>query len=207
MAFTFVNGSVPTAAQMNQAIGPMMLTGKLKITPVANQVTEKAVVYPAPFLVTPTVILTPASTVAGGTLKGWTVAAGKSGPSGFTAAIYRTNTVNTYLHWLALLPPVSFVAGQVAAASLLNQGAGGMVAQSGVVSITPSGSGDPTSATVTFPDPFASTPLVYTTALATVPDLILGTGATSPTAEGVKIWLTRGSTTATTVQWVAVGRM
>lgn len=205
MGFTFTNGLVPTAAQFNQAIGPVMLTGIVKITPVADAVTQKAVTFPAPFAVAPDVQVTPASTVAGGTLKGWSAI--NMTPTGFTVAMYRTNTVNTYFHWVATLPPVAFVAGQPAAASLLNQGAGGLVTQSGTVSITPISAGDPRSVNITFPDPFAATPVVFTTALATVPDVILGTAATSPTATGCKIWLCRNSTTATTVQWIAVGRM
>ena len=201
----FTDGVVPTAAQLNQAIGPVMLTGIVKITPVAAAVTQKAVVFPAPFTATPNVQITPSSTVAGGTLKGWSVI--NMSPTGFTVAMYRTNTINTSFHWVATLPPVAFVAGQPAAASLLNQGAGGLVTQSGTVSITPTSAGDPTSANITYPNPFAATPAVFATALATVPDLILGTGATSPTATGCKIWLCRNSTTATTVQWIAVGRM
>lgn len=205
MAFTFTDGLAPTAAQMNQAIGPVMLTGIVKITPVANTITQKTVTFPSAFVATPSIHLTPASTVAGGTVKGWSAFAVT--PTGFTAAVYRTNTVNTYLHWLALLPPTAFVAGQPAAASLLNQGAGGLVCQAGAVLITPDTAGTPKSATITYPTPFAATPLVYTTALSGVPSLILGTGATSPTVTGCKIWLCRNSTTATQVQWIAVGRM
>lgn len=182
-----------------------MLTGIVKITPVANAVTQKAVVFPSAFTSTPNVQITPSSSVAGGTLKGWSVI--NMSATGFTVAMYRTNTINTTFHWVATLPPVLFATGQPAAASLLNQGAGGLVTQSGTVSITPDSAGTPKSANITFPDPFAATPVVFTTALATVPNLILGTAATSPTATGCKIWLCRGSTTATTIQWIAVGRM
>lgn len=205
MGFTFTDGNVATAAQLNQAIGPVFQTGVGKITPVANTVMQKLITFPSAFAATPRVMVTPASTVAGGTLKGWS-ALGVSA-SGFTLCCYRTNTVNSYFHWAACLPAALFATGDLVAASMLNQGAGGMVTQTGTVSITPTTAGTPKSATVTFPTPFASTPLVYTTALATVPHLILGTAATSPTATGVKIWLTRNSTTATTVQWIAIGRM
>lgn len=205
MAFTFTDGAVATAAQLNQAIGPVMLSGIVKITPVANAVTQKAVVFPSTFTSAPNVQITPVSTVAGGTLKGW--AAINMSPTGFTVAMYRTNTVNTSFHWVATLPPVLFATGQPVAASLLNQGAGGMVCQAGSVVITPDSAGTPKSANITYPTAFAGTPLVLATALATAPDLILGTAATSPTATGCKIWLCRGSTTATTIQWIAVGRM
>ena len=205
MGFAFTNGLVPTAAQMNQAIGPTMLTGIAKITPVANTLTQKRITYPSPFPVAPTVQITPASTVAGGTLRGWSAIS--SGASGFTIVMYRTNTINTYFHWCATLSPTLFTNGIPAAASLLNQGAGGMVCQTGTVSITPDTAGTPKSANISFPSSFAATPLVYATALATVPSLILGTGATSPTATGCKIWLCRNSTASTTVQWIAVGRM
>lgn len=205
MGFTFTDGNVATAAQLNQAIGPIFQTGIAKITPVANTLTDKRITYPSPFAVAPSVLITPASTVAGSTVRGWSVI--NSGTSGFTIRMYRTNTTNTYFHWVAALSPTAFTTGGLVPASLLNQGAGGLVTQSGTVSITPISAGDPRSVSITFPDPFAATPVVFTTALATVPDLILGTGATSPTATGCKIWLCRNSTTATTVQWIAVGRM
>lgn len=204
MGYTFTDGVVATAAQLNQAVGPVVLTGIVKITPVASTLTTKTVTFPTAFTSTPNVLLTPASTVAGDTLKGWSVISPST--TGFTVVMYRTNTVNTYFQWCASLSPSLFTTGQYVPASLLGQGANGMITQSGTVSITPTTAGTPKSSTITFPSAFSATPIVLTTAVATVPDLILGTAATSPTATGCKVWLTRNSTTATTVQWIAVGR-
>lgn len=203
--FSFSNGVVPTAANLNEAIGPTFAVGTVKITPVANTVTQKRVTFPAAFAALPHVYLTPASTVAGSTLKGWSARSLET--TGFTAAIYRTNTTDTYLNWVAALSPIPFTAGQPAYASLLNQGAGGMVTQAGAVSITPTTAGVPESSPITFPVSFLATPTVLTTAISSVPSQILGTGVTSAKPSGCDIWLCRGSTTTTQVAWIAVGRL
>lgn len=206
MGYSFTDGLVATAAQLNQAVGPVLLTGIIKITPVANTLTSKRVTFPPGlFASAPHVQVTTASTVAGSTLRGWS--ATNVDTSGVDIWIYRTNTTNTYLQWCACLLPAFFTDGQSVAASMLNQGAGGMVCQTGVVTITPTSANTPRSATITFPAPFAATPTVQATALSGTPTDILGTGATSPTTSGVKIWLTRANTTATQVQWIAIGRM
>lgn len=203
MAFTFTNGTVPTAANLDAAIGPVFQTGIASVTPVANTITQKAFLFPSPFAVIPNVQIAPASDVAGGALRGWAVVSMST--TGFTVVMYRTDTTVTNFSWVASVLPVGFTAGQPAAASLLNQA--GLVPQAGAVSITPSSSGVPTSASITFPTPFVAPPTVLTTGISGVPSLILGTGATGVTASGCDIWLCRGSTTATQVAWIAVGRM
>lgn len=74
------------------------------------------------------------------------------------------------------------------------------------VDITPSASNTPTSRTVTFPaGRFKSTPTVVATAVATVPGTVVtGVAVTSVSTTGCTIWLTRTSTTTTTVNFVAI---
>ena len=205
MSYTFTNGLVATSAQLNAAIGPTSASGIAKVTPVANTPTEVSVKFATAFATIPVVQVTPASVVAGGTLKGVTVRSITT--TGFTVVVYRTNTVNTYVPWQAWVPPTFFTTGQAVSASLLNQGAGGLVAVSGNVTITPTTAGTPKSATITFPTPFADTPNVQATASSSVPSDILGCGATEVTETDAKIWLCRGTTTGTVVRWIALGRL
>lgn len=204
--YTFSNGDVATKARLDQNIGPTTLMGVTKITPVANTPTSVTVRFTVPFSSIPRVIATPVSVVSGSTVKGVGVISVST--TGFTVTVYRTNTTNTYVAWQAWLAPTLFTTGSPVTHQLLNQGAGAMTAQCGSVSITPTSANSPKSATVTFPTEFASVPTVMTTSVANDPGSgTKGTAATEIETDGCKVWLTRGDTTATTVNWVALGRL
>lgn len=87
----------------------------------------------------------------------------------------------------------------------------GFLVQWGGVTITPTAAGEPTTAVVTFPQPFAATPTVLATPVSSVPQSIAvavqrAASVVGDPAEAVAITLTREGTTATGINWVAFGR-
>lgn len=205
MAYTFVNGEIATAAKLNQIIGATTQAGVAKVAPVANTPTSVYVKFAKPFTSVPVVVAAPQSVVVGTSVN--EVGIANRTTAGFDVVVYRTNTTNTYVAWQAWQDPVQFTTGQPIAASLLNQGAAGLIAQGGLASITPVAN-VPTSVSVTFPTPFDSTPTVVTCAGTTAPgSQVLGTGATEVDSTGCKVWITRTNTTGTGVYWIALGRL
>lgn len=79
--------------------------------------------------------------------------------------------------------------------------------QRGTVRITPSKANTPAYANVTFPLAYPYyAPTVLVTAETTAPGTdVLGVGVSSVTKNGCRVYLTRSSTTAATVHWVAFG--
>ncbi|MFF5186473.1 hypothetical protein ACFY30_22300 [Streptomyces sp. NPDC000345] len=76
----------------------------------------------------------------------------------------------------------------------------------GSVLITPSAANTPTSATISGLDLKGSSFFAWTTPLTTVPGTsVTGTSATAITSSGLTVWVTRTSTTATTVFWLVIG--
>lgn len=205
MAYTFVNGEVATKAKLDQIIGATTLSGIAKVTPVADTPTSVYVKFSKPFTGTPSVIVTAQSVVSGTSVV--EVSAANRTTAGFDLVVYRTNTTNTYVAWQAWQDPTQFTTGQPITASLLNQGASGLIPQVGNVSITPVAN-VPTSAVVTFPTPFTSTPTVVTCASTIAPGSnVLGTAATEVDQTGFRAWVTRTNTTTTGVYWIALGRL
>lgn len=87
----------------------------------------------------------------------------------------------------------------------------GFLVQWGGVNITPTAAGEPTTAVVTFPVPFAATPTVILTPVSSVPhSLSVGVqraaSIVGDPAKAVAVTLTRDGTTATGINWVAFGR-
>ena len=84
----------------------------------------------------------------------------------------------------------------------------GLLMQWGVAEITPSGIDVPTTFTLSFPIPYEQTPLVYCTAVTSVPEKcavsVLRNTVDDPKAK-VDIILTRNGTTLTGVNWFAIG--
>lgn len=81
----------------------------------------------------------------------------------------------------------------------------GLLIQWGVETITPVAN-TPTAKAVTFPVAYTSVPMVLTTALTTVPGTsVTGDAAASITATGFDAYVTRNSTTNTSVGWIAIG--
>ena len=81
--------------------GAAMQSGSVTITPVANTHTTQAVTFDTAFASTPSVVLSPWTSVPGSEVKG--VSVNSITTTGFTAVIYRTNTTATALHWLAAI--------------------------------------------------------------------------------------------------------
>ena len=87
----------------------------------------------------------------------------------------------------------------------------GMLIQWGTVTITPTAAETPTTAIVEFPYAFAETPVVTATVATTAPEFVSvsvmrgGTGV-SNNRKQTAIILTRNSTAATGVNWIAVGK-
>lgn len=76
--------------------------------------------------------------------------------------------------------------------------------QSGRVEIVPV-KDTPTKATVVFPQEFDTAPIITTSANTSGPgNIVLGTSATNVTTKGCDIYLTRTSTTSTSVYWVGI---
>lgn len=87
----------------------------------------------------------------------------------------------------------------------------GFLVQWGGVTITPTAAGEPTTAIVKFPLPFAATPTVLATPVSSVPHSISvsvqrAASLVGDPAEAVAVTLTRDGTTATGISWVAFGR-
>lgn len=81
----------------------------------------------------------------------------------------------------------------------------GLLIQWGTESITPVAN-TPTAKAVKFPVAYTDTPIVLTTAQTTVPGTIVsGDAAASITTTGFDCYVTRNSTTNTSVGWVAIG--
>lgn len=81
----------------------------------------------------------------------------------------------------------------------------GLLLQWGVESITPVAN-TPTSKAVTFPVAFTSVPMVLTTAITTVPGTsVSGNASANITETGFDAFVTRNSTTNTSVGWIAIG--
>lgn len=87
---------------------------------------------------------------------------------------------------------------------------GGLLIQWGGVTITPSAAGTPTDALVTFEEPFTATPTVLATPVSSVPHTLAVAVQRSADLVGdpkqaMVITLTREGTTATGVNWLAIG--
>ena len=85
----------------------------------------------------------------------------------------------------------------------------GLLLQWGTVSITPTAAGTPTSAIVTYPQPFTTNPLVYVTPVTSVPQNVsLGVLRSTVTDQKLQqeIVLTRDGTTSTVINWLAIGK-
>ena len=81
----------------------------------------------------------------------------------------------------------------------------GLLLQWGVESITPVAN-MPTSKAVTFPVAYTSVPMVLTTAITTVPGTsVSGNASANITETGFDAFVTRNSTTNTSVGWIAIG--
>lgn len=81
----------------------------------------------------------------------------------------------------------------------------GLLLQWGVESITPVAN-MPTSKAVTFPVAYTSVPMVLTTAITTVPgSSVSGNASANITETGFDAFVTRNSTTNTSVGWIAIG--
>ena len=74
--------------------------GSVSITPTADTPTSQSVSFGKTFSSAPQVVVTPESSVAGTTLKGWAVT--NITTTGFTAWVTRGNTTSTTLHWIAI---------------------------------------------------------------------------------------------------------
>ena len=79
---------------------PIIQRGSILCKNKANEVTRIPVTYPIPFDRTPTVMVTPLSSVPGAIIKG--VSAGDSTITGFSIYILRTNDTETNVQWLAI---------------------------------------------------------------------------------------------------------
>lgn len=86
----------------------------------------------------------------------------------------------------------------------------GLLLQWGTVTITPTAADTPTSAAVTFPIAYKATPTVFTTAISGVPQALSvsiqrGGDLVTDNKTTVAITLTRSGTTATGINWLAIG--
>lgn len=84
----------------------------------------------------------------------------------------------------------------------------GLLIQWGVVSITPSAADTATTATVTFPLPYKSTPVTFASPVTSVPHTLsvsVQRAVVDDNKLGMAITLTRAGTTTTGVNWLAIG--
>lgn len=82
---------------------------------------------------------------------------------------------------------------------------GGPLIQWGTVTITPSAAGTPTTASVTYPNPYAVLPLMFLSVVSLVPQKV-SVGIVDRTTASAAVVLTRDDTTNTVVNWIAIGR-
>lgn len=87
----------------------------------------------------------------------------------------------------------------------------GLLMQWGSVTITPEAVNTPTTAVVTFPEPFTATPAVFATPVSSVPQNISvavqrSADLVGDNKEAVAITLTRNGLTATGINWLAIGK-
>jgi len=87
---------------------------------------------------------------------------------------------------------------------------GGFLIQWGGITITPTAAGTPTTAIVTFDRPFSATPTVLATPVSSVPQTLAvavqrSTDLVGDNKAAVAITLTREGTTATGINWLAIG--
>lgn len=95
--------SIPTLKKELESLNgnmPVIQSGAVTCENKANEITSIPVTYPMPFDRTPTVMVTPLSSVPGAILKG--VSAGDSTETGFNIYILRTNNTPTKIQWLAV---------------------------------------------------------------------------------------------------------
>lgn len=87
----------------------------------------------------------------------------------------------------------------------------GLLIQYGTVTITPTAADTPTTAVVKFPTAYGATPTVFVTPISSVPASISVSVQRNaevigvPNTEGVAVMLVRSGTTATGVNWLAIG--
>ena len=112
---------------------------------------------------------------------------------------------------MAWTSPRTWVASEVVSAATMNQHVRDNLQflysriQTGTATITPSAPNTPTSITVTFPVPFASTPYVVASGATGVPGVtVTGVGADQETTTTFRLTITRTNTTDTVVRWMAV---
>lgn len=207
-AHTFVANEVATAANLNSLLPPFATqAGIVRVTPVANTATSISVTFPTPFISVPRVFATGQTVVPGSEVK--QVWVSNVTTTGFTGWVLRSNTTKTTIAWQAYAAvPAAFTTGQPAYASLLNAASSAaMVPQKGTVTITPVAN-TPTSQVITFPVAFSSTPTVVTAALTAFPgSSIKETSAVNVTLTQATIVVYRTSTSPTTVNWIALGRL
>lgn len=82
---------------------------------------------------------------------------------------------------------------------------GGPLMQWGTVSITPTAANSPTTGSVSYPTAFKSLPLVLLSVVSSVPEKC-SLGLKDRATTGVSVVLTRTDTTATTINWLAIGQ-
>lgn len=82
---------------------------------------------------------------------------------------------------------------------------GGLLIQWGMESITPTAN-TPTAKAITFAEPYAAKPSVMVTGATAAPGTtVQGVAAANVTTTGATLYVTRTNTTATYVEWLAVG--
>ena len=86
----------------------------------------------------------------------------------------------------------------------------GLLLQWGIVTITPTEANAATTQVVTFAQPFTADPLVMLTPITSVPEnlsvgVIRTASVVGDTKEAIGVVLTRNGTTATGIQWLAIG--
>lgn len=207
-AHVFVANEVTTAANLNSLLPPKaMQSGLARIVTVANTATVVAVTFPTPFVAVPRVFVTAQTVVPGSQVK--QVWVSNVTTTGFNLWVLRSTNTATWVAWQAYAPVSGvFNTGQPAYASLLGAvSSSAMVPQRGTVSITPTAN-TPTGQVITFPVAFASIPTVLTTSLTGFPgSSVKETSAVDVSLTQATIMLYRTSGTATTVNWIALGRL
>lgn len=207
MAHTFTDNEVATKANLDTLLPPSFAQcGSVSITPVTNTPTSMPVIFPVPFSVAPTVVVTPNTLAIGSELK--TVSVSNITATSFTAWVYRSNTTKLTLNWQAWgAAPAAFTDADFAYQSLLNAASSAkLVTKTGTVSITPVAN-TPTVGAVSFAAAFSAVPNVVVCPV----DTLIGSqvkccGISSVTAAGFNARVYRTNTTATTLAWIALGR-